>query len=146
MFEKLAEDIYNETMVKLADYEFMEKLANSLGITTGAQLMKHISSRPFTFLNNLKRSIQAGKFMNNLEPLKKFRALYGKVPNLLSIGNNMGFTNYLDDYLAKATQGIGKTIGPSAIATNADRVRRAVQQSRIRSATNGIPYFGAYYV
>lgn len=145
MFEKLSEDIYLSTLVKLASYDFMEKLANPLGISTGAQLMQHISNSPITFLSNMKKSIQSGKFLNNIEPLKKFRAMYGKNPNLLSAGNRIGFTGYLDNYLAQATQGFGRTVTPAAVSSNADRVRRAVQKSRIGSATNGIPYFGAYY-
>lgn len=145
MLKSASIDIYRMTMIKLSNYGFMEKLANPLGISTGAQLMRHISNSPMTFLTNLRKSIQSGKFVNNLEPLKKFRTMYGKNPNLLSMGNRMGFTGYLDNYLAKATQGIGRSITPAAVSANADRVRRAVQKSRIGSATNGIPYFGAYY-
>ena len=138
-------DIQTMTRIKLANYEWMEKIANPLGISTGAQLMQHISNSPMTFLTNLRKSIQSGKFINNLEPLKKFRAMYGKNPNLLSMGNRMGFTGYLDNYLARATQGIGRPATAAAVSSNAARVQRAVQKSRIGSATNGIPYFGAYY-
>ncbi len=70
---KTAEDILTLALIKMADYSFMEKLANPLGITTGAQLMQHISNSPMTFLTNLRKSIQSGKFTSNLEPLKKFR-------------------------------------------------------------------------
>lgn len=144
MFEKLSEDILALTLIKLADYSFMEKLANPLGISTGAQLMQHISNSPTIFLTNLKKSIQSGKFTSNLEPLKKFRAMYSKNPNLMSAGNRIGFTGYLDNYLAQATQGFKKSSLPSAASVNADAVGRAVRRSRVGATTNGIPYFGAY--
>ena len=144
MIKKASRDIHRMTMIKLSNYEVMEKIANPLGISTGAQLMQHISNSPMTFLTNLRKSIQSGKFINNIEPLKKFRAMYGKNPNLLSMGNRMGFTGYLDNYLAGATQGIGRPATAAAASSNAARVQRAIQKSRIGSATNGIPYFGAY--
>ena len=146
MFEKLAEDILTLTLIKLADYSFMEKLANPLGITTGAQLMQHISNNSDFFLNNMKKAIQSGKFSNNVGVLKKFRNLLHSNPELLSASNKLDFTRYLDNHLAQAAQGLKNVAIPTAASTNADRIRRAVRRSRVGAVTNGIPDFGAFVV
>lgn len=145
MFEKLAEDIYYATLIKLADANWLEKLAKlALPPIQGNEAFKDfVSGNSGMFFKGIRNAMNAGHFDKKPKLIERLHSFIHDNPSIKADSDALGFTPFLGNWLSARSQVIPK-VTPRADAAHAKAVQRAVQKSRVQAATNGMPYMGAW--